>query len=241
LLTEAKSKAEAFTTTAKVYIPRMYAALRSENVHLSPVDARDRIQKDCIAIWSRRTILDALPGEAKNAEKQKSGRLGQTKRKCAAFSAAQKQRHQNNTMAVSQDGTIVEEAACFSNNASTIDLNLDPDHSVRQLRVPTVNRLSYSALLNENQQLRKQLICLQEERVLNNNTINDLKAALTKASFSPANQLPKTKLEHVIFDLQKFGTDLIAMMQTRKSTCVVQIDEVGNVISMTSNVEGSRT
>ena len=88
LLDEAKSKAAAYMSTARVYIPKMYNALMSENKNISPQDARDRIEKDCVDIWSRRTILDALPDEAKNQEKQKSGRQGQKKRSSAAFSAA---------------------------------------------------------------------------------------------------------------------------------------------------------
>jgi hypothetical protein len=88
LLDEAKSKAAAYMSTAKVYIPKMYNALMNENKNISPEDARDRIEKDCVGIWSKRTILDALPDEAKNREKQKSGRLGQKKRNFAAVSAA---------------------------------------------------------------------------------------------------------------------------------------------------------
>jgi hypothetical protein len=88
LLEEAKSKAAAYISTAKLYIPKMYNALMKENQNISPEDARDRIEKDCIGIWSKRTILDALPDEAKNREKQKSGRLGQKKRNFAAVSAA---------------------------------------------------------------------------------------------------------------------------------------------------------
>jgi hypothetical protein len=88
LLAEAIAKAEAWRATARDYVPRMYAALRSEDSNLSPLDAKDRIQKDCINIWSRRTILDALPDETKDSKKQKAGRLAQKKRNSAAFSAA---------------------------------------------------------------------------------------------------------------------------------------------------------
>ncbi|MGB6673194.1 MAG: hypothetical protein WBE34_12230, partial [Candidatus Nitrosopolaris sp.] len=88
LVKEAKVKAAAFQSTAREYIPKMYQALRKENHEIPPTDARDRIEKDCVGIWSKRTILDALPDEAKNPEKQKAGRLGQTKRNSAAFSAA---------------------------------------------------------------------------------------------------------------------------------------------------------
>jgi hypothetical protein len=67
----------------------MYHALKNENPNIAPQDVRRRIEKDCIGrIWSKRTILDALPDEAKNPEKQKSGRLGQKKRYSAAVSAA---------------------------------------------------------------------------------------------------------------------------------------------------------
>ena len=100
LLNEAKAKAEAFALTAREYIPKMYNALREEDPNMSPDDARDRIQKDCVGIWSRRTILDALPSEAKDPKKQKAGRLSRTEQRSAAFSAAQQMRKeiQINTM-----------------------------------------------------------------------------------------------------------------------------------------------
>jgi hypothetical protein len=66
----------------------MYLALRNENSNLIPEDARDRIEKDCMNIWSKRTILDALPDEAKDLEKQKAGRLSQKEANSAAVSAA---------------------------------------------------------------------------------------------------------------------------------------------------------
>jgi hypothetical protein len=73
LLREAKANAEAFALTAREYIPKMYKALREEDPKISADDARDRIQKDCAGIWSRRTILDALPSEVKDPKKQKAG------------------------------------------------------------------------------------------------------------------------------------------------------------------------
>jgi hypothetical protein len=88
LLEEVRSRAAAYISTAKIYIPKMYEALMNESKDISPEDARDRIEKDCFGIWAKRTILDALPDEAKNREKQKSGRLGQKKRNFAAVSAA---------------------------------------------------------------------------------------------------------------------------------------------------------
>jgi hypothetical protein len=88
LLEEARTKSEAFRSTAYEYIPKMYQALRNENPNTTAQDARDRIEKDCVGIWSKRTILDALPNEAKDQKKQKAGRLRQKEANSAAVSAA---------------------------------------------------------------------------------------------------------------------------------------------------------
>jgi hypothetical protein len=89
----------------------MYEALRRENPNISPEDARDRIEKDCAGIWSRRTILDALPDEAKNKEKQKAGRLRQKEHNSAAFSAAPspQQEEQKKIVVTAVQGKSVEE------------------------------------------------------------------------------------------------------------------------------------
>lgn len=90
LLAEVRTKVESFlASTANEYIPKMYYALRNENRDMSVQEARKKIQKDCKGIWKKRTILYALPDEAKDPKKQKAGRLSQKKAKCAAFSAAQ--------------------------------------------------------------------------------------------------------------------------------------------------------
>jgi hypothetical protein len=72
VLKEAKAKAEAFALTAREYIPKMYNALRDEDPNMSSDDTRDRIREGCVGISSRRTILDALPSEAKDPKKQKA-------------------------------------------------------------------------------------------------------------------------------------------------------------------------
>src|SRR5919108_3435788 len=94
LLQQAKDKVEGLRTairsTARELIPKLYQALKEENPRITPEDARDRIERDCKCIWSNRTILEALPDEAKNPEKQKAGRIRQKGLNSAAFSAAQK-------------------------------------------------------------------------------------------------------------------------------------------------------
>lgn len=88
ILGEVKTKAENFRSTAKEYVPKLYEALHNENPYIAPHNARERIEKDLVGIWSKRTILDALPDEAKDPEKQKAGRLSQKEHNSAAFSAA---------------------------------------------------------------------------------------------------------------------------------------------------------
>lgn len=105
LLREAKANAEAFALTAREYIPKMYSALRTEDPSITPDEARDRIQKDCKGIWSRRTIPNALPDEAKDAKKQKAGRMSRMEHRSAAvFAAPQMQAKQ---MKISTDGKCI--------------------------------------------------------------------------------------------------------------------------------------
>jgi hypothetical protein len=90
LLQQAKAKIEGLRGTirsiCREFIPKMYKILKENSQ--SPEDARKKIERDCRGIWSKRTILEALPDEAKNTEKQKAGRLRQKERNSAAFSAA---------------------------------------------------------------------------------------------------------------------------------------------------------
>jgi hypothetical protein len=120
LLQKAKEAAEQFRSTAKGFIPKMYHSLRNENANISIEDARDRIEKDCVGIWSRRTILDALPDEAKNKERQKSGRLRHKGIISAAFSAAQTSKRK--VMINSMQGAVehkddIEPPNNFENNS----------------------------------------------------------------------------------------------------------------------------
>jgi hypothetical protein len=89
LLEEVKAKLLAFQLlTAREYIPKLYTELLKEDSNMMPGDARDRIEKDCVELWSMRTILDALPDEAKDTKKQKAGRTKQKVENSAAASAA---------------------------------------------------------------------------------------------------------------------------------------------------------
>ena len=84
----------------------MYCALRDESPTLTPEDARDRIEKDCVDIWSKRTILDALPDEAKDLKKQKDARLSQKEANSAAVSAAPEKKKEEEIMIDTQGKPI---------------------------------------------------------------------------------------------------------------------------------------
>jgi hypothetical protein len=130
VLEEARAKAEAFRSSAKKYIPKMYKALRRENTNISPEDARDRIEKDCVGIWSKRTILDALPEEAKNKEKQKAGRLRQKEHNSAAFSAAPALEQEEKKIVVAAvQGKSVEEDTPLTSDINTSGRSLSEDNT----------------------------------------------------------------------------------------------------------------
>ena len=62
--------------TAKYWIPRLCGALRSENPNYSNYNIKEIVMKDCIEIWQKATIRDALPDEYKDKLRQELGREG---------------------------------------------------------------------------------------------------------------------------------------------------------------------
>jgi hypothetical protein len=62
--------------TAKYWIPRLCRALRSENPNYSNFNIKEIVMKDCIEIWQKATIRDALPDEYKDKLRQELGREG---------------------------------------------------------------------------------------------------------------------------------------------------------------------
>ena len=191
ILEKARESAEQFRSTAKEFIPKMYKALRNENHNVSPEDARDRIEKDCVGIWVKRTILDALPDEAKNQEKQKAGRLRQKEHNSAAFSAAASAKRK---IMVSLQGAVDTQGnEIRSNDPVAID---NPDYTFacsnsrynnrNGTEIETYNKIKdvrhsqeYEELLLENQKLKEELKRVDDrifENAQNDSKINDLEA-----------------------------------------------------------------
>jgi len=60
---------------ANRYINELYNILKDEE-KLPPADCRAKIEYDCRDIWSQDTIMKYMPPEAKDAKKQKAGKIG---------------------------------------------------------------------------------------------------------------------------------------------------------------------
>jgi hypothetical protein len=256
LLDEARTKAATFRATAKEYIPRMYDALRSEDHDMSPEDARDRIQKDCINIWSRRTILDSLPDEAKDPEKQKAGRLRQKKRNCAAFSAAPISEDTKEILIGAHGSSVVEESLIQYTpqfNPGNDEINLSPGFTNdpdQQGRFATEGDDRTLKLLSENKELKKQIVSLEEKCNGYLNTINNLRAAAAKTAFTPASQIYNSDNKEIVLDLNKYGPKMLSLIRNTTSTCILKINNErkvtdikggnnGSIPEQTSNTESS--
>lgn len=66
---------------AKESLQRLYELLKLEDPLMSKDDMYDRIMKDCLEIWQKKTIQDNMPDELKDRERQESGRKGVEKKK----------------------------------------------------------------------------------------------------------------------------------------------------------------
>ena len=77
VLNELRQKGERL---ANQYIVELYNILRDEE-KMSPEDCRDKIEHDCVDLWSRATIRKYLPPEAKDPKKRQAGKIGGEERK----------------------------------------------------------------------------------------------------------------------------------------------------------------
>jgi hypothetical protein len=136
LLEQVKAIAEAHQSKAKEYIPKMYWTLRNEDSNFTPEDARDRIEKDCVGIWSSRTLLDASPDEAKDVKKQKAGRLRQKEANSAALTAAFPQKlapvqsQETNREEIAKGVQDKHEVVVDNSTSSTLEKHSSPQYSI---------------------------------------------------------------------------------------------------------------
>jgi hypothetical protein len=55
-------------------------ALKEENSNISNEHIRDRVMKDCISLWQKDTIRNALPDEYKDKQKQEAAKISHKNR-----------------------------------------------------------------------------------------------------------------------------------------------------------------
>ena len=65
--------------SVKYWVPKLCEALRRENSEMSNDDIRERVTHDCLPIWQKSTIRDALTDEYKQKEKAQAGKIGRQK------------------------------------------------------------------------------------------------------------------------------------------------------------------
>jgi hypothetical protein len=81
ILNELRQKGERL---ANQYIVELYIILRDEE-KMPPEDCRDKIEHDCVDLWSRATIRKYLPPEAKDPKKRLAGKMGGVSKKKKAM------------------------------------------------------------------------------------------------------------------------------------------------------------
>src|SRR5215204_7574790 len=79
VLNELRQKGEKL---ANQYIVELYIILRDEEM-MPPEDCRDKIEHDCMDLWSKATIRKYLPPESKDLKKRQAGKIGGENKKKA--------------------------------------------------------------------------------------------------------------------------------------------------------------
>jgi hypothetical protein len=96
-----KQLKEDHKTTAQMAIKQLYLLLKEEDPNLSNDDMYDRILKDCLVIWARVTVIENMPDELKDSERQEAGRRrAEAKKKL---------------LRVTNDGNVARDAPANSN------------------------------------------------------------------------------------------------------------------------------
>jgi hypothetical protein len=81
VLNELRQKGEKL---ANQYIVELYNILRDEE-KMPPEDCRDKIEHDCVDLWSKATIRKYLPPESKDPKKRQAGKIGGEEKKKKAM------------------------------------------------------------------------------------------------------------------------------------------------------------
>jgi hypothetical protein len=171
ILNELRQKGERL---ANQYIVELYNILRDEE-KMPPEDCRDKIEHDCVDLWSKATIRKYLPPESKDPKKRQAGKIGGENKKNAMLLLAQNSGEEESTSEL---------------------LRFTLRHILNQVH----NQPEYFVLKQQEQQQRKQIRNNQQQPQLHSQVILPSPAFTTSShqrqvpNISPRNNLAGQKM-----------------------------------------------
>jgi len=172
------SHVKASSNAAYGYIPKMCAALREEDPHLSHEDIRDRVTKDCLdAGLAKSTITHNIPEEFKDPVKVEAGKRGAQKKKWAVLQTT-------SGAAVAAAENSPESKNKLNSKSSELPINTESGVDDSDIWRPMEENVEFlrkqlSKRIEENQQKDIVIERLQEEKT-------QLSEAVKKNSFTTA-------------------------------------------------------
>ena len=156
VLNELRQKGEKL---ANQYIVELYIILRDEE-KMPPEDCRDKIEHDCVDIWSKATIRKYLPPEAKDPKKRQAGKMGGENKKKAMLLLAQQ-----NTAEGEGARTILAENDSYEQNKQQSETFHNQLNQQLEAREPTQELYDISNMLDDKdseiERLKQEIVGLQ--------------------------------------------------------------------------------
>jgi hypothetical protein len=177
VLNELRQKGEKL---ANQYIVELYNILRDEEKML-PEDCRDKIEHDCVDIWSKATIRKYLPPESKDPKKRQAGKIGGENKKKAMLLLVQ------NT---GEEGarTVLTENDSDNQNKQESETFHNQLNQQLEARKPTQELYDVSKMLDEKdriiESLKQETVRLQVKMAREANGIIKLSTDLLVKMFS---------------------------------------------------------
>jgi hypothetical protein len=153
VLNELRQKGERL---ANQYIVELYNILRDEE-KMPPEDCRDKIEHDCVDLWSKATIRKYLPPEAKDPKKRQAGKMGGEQKKKAMLLMAENT-EQGARINLAEDDS-------YQQNKQESDTFLNKLNQQLEARQPTQELYDISKMLSDKdseiERLKQQTVELQ--------------------------------------------------------------------------------
>jgi hypothetical protein len=168
---------------ANQYIVELYIILRDEE-KMPPEDCRDKIESDCVDLWSKATIRKYLPPESKDPKKRQAGKMGGENKKKAMLILVAEQ----NTGEGEGARTILAENDLDNQNKQESETFHNQLNQQLEARQPTQELYDISKMLDDKdreiERLKQQTVGLQVKMTKIANGIIILSADLLVKMFS---------------------------------------------------------